>query len=451
MSFITFKLKATSDDAQKDNLSIGVSFNSNGVDLLFNSQNKNTKITANDALKIDFSQYCHKPVIKKTKKTKKIIYDEKKNIFVGKYRHKSELDILEFDRILNMVLSGDDVTDKSGQKAKVLFEMKNEIEKKLSGNLSNINRRFFTQELKKIENKINKSIWAIDSYRNEVRDILELYSRKKSIEAKTNLVERFLKASSKYVTYDLYLQHKDHFICIGCRSSLSDQIIESNTNVVCEKCQCINVSRNKVKVENEKSTHYQSKKTKNEETFLGSFTRFLCKQRVDIPNELEIKLDEFFRQKNLNIGVDIKKDPLILDGTKWIKNNTNIELMIEALEDLGYNTMYSHVRYLCVWYWGWKVKDYEHLKEDVIHRYRVTGAIYNKLKDGSSNLKADFHLCKILNTLGVDCKITDFKPIKGNKTLENYENYWKGIVYEIKNNEKYQHHNGKKIDWIFDD
>jgi len=140
----------------------------------------------------------------------------------------------------------------------------------------------------------------------------------------------------------------------------------------------------------------------------------------------------------------------ILDGTKWVKENTSIETMNDALETLEYNNMYNHVRYLCFWYWGWKSKkDYEYLKEDVVHRYRITCAIYNKIKDGSSNLKADFHLCKILNTLGVDCKLNDFKPIKGVKTLEGYENYWTEIVREIKNNDKYHNHDGKKIDWNF--
>ena len=445
MSFITFSLKATSDDAQKEDLSIGVSVSDKGVDLLLNSQNKTTKISASDSLRINFSLHCNKPAPKNNKPTNIVKYNEKTNSFEGKYRHKSDLNIIEFDRVLSIVLADND-------NAKILCKKIEEFKARLKSPLSMIERRFYIQELDRLEQKVKKSQDAIQEYKNDVEHILDEYRNKKSMMSRTNLAERYINITTKYVNYDLYLQHNDHFICVGCRESLSDQIIESNANIVCVKCQCINVSRNKVKVENEKSTHSSAKKGKNEDTFLKSFTRLLCKQRVDIPNELKTKLDDYFTQReDMKPGSQIKKMPSIRDGTKLIKKGTSLELMIDALEECGYNTMYSDVRYLCVWYWGWKVEDYSHLKEDIIYRYRITGGIYSKIKEGSSNLKADFHLCKILRTMGIDCKLNDFKPVKGIKTLGGYESYWLEIIKEIKNDDKYNHYNGKEIIWKFED
>ena len=126
--------------------------------------------------------------------------------------------------------------------------------------------------------------------------------------------------------------------------------------------------------------------------------------------------------------------------------------MIEALQKCKFNRLYQYVRHICVTYWGWVLTDISESKDQIFIRYRITSNIYNKIKAGSSNLNTNFHLLKILKSLGLDCRPNDFKRIKGKNTIKKYEYFWKKIVNEIVNNpdnEYYHYHNGEKIKWVF--
>ena len=50
---------------------------------------------------------------------------------------------------------------------------------------------------------------------------------------------------------------------------------------------------------------------------------------------------------------------------KGKKDGTNCEMIINALNDLGYENYYKDYWYICHYYFGWAVPTVKHLKEKV--------------------------------------------------------------------------------------
>lgn len=434
-----------STEATKEDVSISLTLNDTKAKLTIRSDHLDQETQFDSSI---LNQ--NKEILKRRPKLKEecedegtVSYNKENNTIRAKYCNKSDIDILKIHSIITGVLSNNN--DELGW-----IKKREELLIELDQPLSIIRRKTLRKAYEKIESKINQNKNKKTEYLTLTTDLLEEYKSSTS-NRKLSIVSKYLEVTKIYVNYDLYVQHKDRNICIGCGYSFSE-CVWYRQGIVCPKCSVVNVSHNRM-LDTEKIPTQNIKGNKRKElTFMTRLNEFFCTKDIDIPNDLKEKLNEYFEHKYPTLmPKKIKTLPLVRDGdTKYKRGDTSISIMTEALEKCNFSKMYAHVRYICKIYWNWRVCDFSHKKNDIIIRYRITSAIYDQIKEGSSNLKADFHLFKILQTIGLVCTLEDFKPIKGDQTLTSYENYWLRIEKKILKNKEYQYHHNELIDWNID-
>ena len=430
---LLLKFNTISEEANPKNITLGFGIGPNGIS--FYEEKTNT--TAKTGIKVNFNDYARDVVIKKREKPN-INYRKEDNTFFGKYRKKSEIDIEMIDKKIKDTLDDSSII-------KDLLSKKEDMEKKMLSSLSMISRKSLQRRYEEIKETIKRSISSTERYINESIEILNEYCNKRSSLSRDSIVNRYIELASKYVKFDLYPQHKYYSVCTGCYEPLDEQA--SVGLLVCTRCYNINQNFNKIVVDNEKVS--RSYKGKNEDTFYKSMDRVMCKNKIVMTKELENLLDLYFKRKGVSKGKIIRDLPLVRRGVKYIRGNTSVKLMIEALEYNNKSKYYGNVLSLCVVYWGWIIDSFMGTEKEIIIRYRITSDIYDDIKKKKSNLKADFHLMCILRTMGYDCKLEDFKPIKGIETLKTYRRYWEDIRKIILEDKKYWQYHGQRIDWKF--
>lgn len=442
-----FKVKFTlvSTEATKEDVSIRLSLNDEKAKVTFKSDYLGQETQFDSSiLNINKEILKRRPKLKEeNEETNDMSYNKENNTIVAKYCNKSDIDILKINSIIIGVLSNP--TNKLSW-----INKQEELLIKLDQPLSIMRRKTLRKAYEKIELKVNRNKNKKTEYLTLTNNLLEEY-KSSTPSRKLSIVSKYLDVTKEYVNYDLYVQHKDRNICIGCGYSFSE-CVWYRQGIVCPKCNVVNISHNRM-LDTEKIPTQNIKGNKRKElTFMTRLNEFFCTKDIDTPNDLKDKLDEYFEHKHPNLmPKKIKTLPLIKDGdTKLRRGDTSISIMTEALEECNFSKMYAHVRYICKMYWNWQIHDFSHRKNDIIIRYRITSAIYDQIKEGSSNLKADFHLFKILQTIGLACTLDDFKPIKGDQTLTSYENYWLRIEKKILKNKEYQYHHNELIDWNID-
>ncbi len=433
---LSLKFNIVSEEANPKKITLGFGIGPNGISFY----EETNAVVKDERINVDFNDYTKEVVVKK-RKTPNIKYRKEDNTFFGKYRKKSDIDIEFIDKKIKNTLDDKDIING-------LITTKEDLKRKMLSSLSMITRKSLQRQYSIIKEKISCYEYKMEQYNSISSKILDEYREKRSSSSRDSTVNKYLELASKYVNFDLYPQHKHYSVCSGCYHPIDDQIMAGIS--VCGSCNNINQNYNKIVIDNEKSSG--NHKRKNEDTFYKSIGRIMCKNKVVMSEELENMLDSYFERKGIQSGKIIRKMSLVPRGIKQIRGNTSVKLMIEALEYNNKSKYYGNVLSLCVTYWGWVIDSFMGggAEKEIIIRYRITSSIYEDIKEKSSNLKADFQLMCILKTMGYDCKLEDFKPIKGVETLKTYRKYWNIIKKTIKKDQKHWKYHGKNINWIFD-
>lgn len=391
---------------------------------------------------LSFNQFARKPEIKRVS-TPSIQFDSSTGVLTGWYRDRTDFDLIKIDREVTSYLK------KLGNTSNLERELEN-LRKEGEQPMTKIKRRKHQKKEKELQEKIDRFSQLYHNYYQDTSEIIYDYSLNRSLQARDSIVSCYLRISRRYIRHDLTVKNNDTRLCTGCQHQLDPKLF-SQERLICQYCGCINPKYNKVVISGESGFGNRSQhNNKNEETFIKALDQFMCRQKVTINEEVFQDLDAYFQRQGYPTREGIEQQPLIREGTKLIRPGTSVRIMTEGLENCHYSKYYPHVRYLSAKYWKWKLDDLEHLYSDIMIRYRITLPIYTNIKEGSSNLKADFHLYKILRSMRVECYLSDFKPVKVSTTLQTYLDYWNQIEEEIKNNPEYHYYFGNKINWYFD-
>lgn len=91
-----------------------------------------------------------------------------------------------------------------------------------------------------------------------------------------------------------------------------------------------------------------------ENTYRRELLQFLGEGKVHIPDDLYIKLEEYFISQRFPPAEEIKKRPLDIYGKRL---GTSLFQLNEALKAVGYPSFYKHANKIGKQYWGWKLHD----------------------------------------------------------------------------------------------
>nr|QBK89655.1 MAG: large subunit of RNA polymerase [Pithovirus LCPAC001] len=446
MNFIKTKIRMVTSDSpeqtkKKDtnnDLFFSFNFNHNDVNLEFgsNSLKKYFKISNG----VDFNpKFEEKYALKKEKKREKISYNQKDNSIICFYSEIENIDICRLNEIIINILR-----DKN-KNENILERKMEDIDMFLSKPCSMLQQKYYLKEKCNIENEIAKKNRLYNDYYSKTSLIISNYEETTILD-KNDLVQNFLDITSDYVRYDLIKINNRSNVCIGCGINIDKIVVLSGSIFICKLCGCENTSFNKIN-NNSQNICSDNKKRKNDKNFEDAYLRYIGEQNIKLPANLEEKLDEYFKHIGFHKGSVVKKLNLVDDGTKIIRPGTSIDKMILALKKCDFNGYYKHVRYICRVYWGWTLKNYDDLKEELLFRYQVTSSKYSSIKKGSSNLNMNFHILKLFQNMGCPCKSNDFKKVEVPSTIKEYEVYWNKIIKKIKIDHACSNFEGKKLNW----
>lgn len=91
-----------------------------------------------------------------------------------------------------------------------------------------------------------------------------------------------------------------------------------------------------------------------ENTYRRELLQFLGEGKVHVPDDLYIKLEEYFISQRFPPANEIKKRSLDVYGKRL---GTSLTLLNEALKAIGYPSFYKHANKIGKQYWGWKLHD----------------------------------------------------------------------------------------------
>lgn len=268
-----------------------------------------------------------------------------------------------------------------------------------------------------------KSLPQITHVINLSSQNLSLHENKKQQNLRFLTIERFIDIAKKYIDINIDKIENKNLICNGCSSNLYiDDIIEDGI-ITCNNCGAYRITYLH-NFKNDEDNHHNSGSNNDFiENIISEMKEYQGKKKKDnIPNDIEDKLDIFFRQKGLPIGLDIRKFPLQENGKR---GSVNISLMIEALKETKLSAYYGDVYLICHKYWGWNLQDISHLENKIVEDCKKIYPIFEKNKGiRKSNMGYQYILWRELDRHGHICSPDDFKIVTTPNILQWYEKMW---------------------------
>lgn len=241
------------------------------------------------------------------------------------------------------------------------------------------------------------------------------------------LVDSYMRIVEDYI--DIEICHKPIVIPQICHNCGSDDLETGDGLRICNVCQTTREVYTK-------DSYYNSGKKVNmvtkgnyedRDNFHKAIKRFQGKQPNKLPQDLFYKLDEYFSSYKLPTCNEVKSRPL----SERKGGKLNKDTMYTALSRINYSGFYEDINLICHLAWGWELPDISHLEEQLMQDYDESQKIYNEIKEGHSSPNVQYRLYRHLQRLGYPCKDTDFKMIKTEEILVDYEDRWKQICQRL--------------------
>ena len=372
--------------------------------------------------------------------------------------YNSDLNIIDMHRKITKILNGDqDMTINKYQDA-----LDNEIAKmnmpqnwkeKDNGKIKIISLMKQISELnnnKKYEEYLSGAIPILKEYTKHMNN--KVYVPFFSLEdepvsndsnIKMNLIDKYLDLASNYAKLNITKQFQNisRNICTMCKYDLDEGVlVYNNTSTVCPKCQIeIPTFANHIDFDSSESDSCKSSKVYEEK---GNFTKKLNHfiglepnrpNTINTPNtypsNYEEILDDYFASRSLPLGKEIRYMEYNEDGRT--KGETSKDIMFAALKYKNMTQLYKHVEWLCYVYWGWKRRNIDEYRSQILRDYDMSQDIIDKYRGTRSNLNRDYRLYRHLEKLNYPhLDKSDFRLIKTKDSIEYHENIW--IEYVVK-------------------
>ncbi len=298
------------------------------------------------------------------------------------------------------------------------------------------------QDLKNIEknkeNYLNKTLKLLEKYdKLKPTKKCNFFEKNKEIEKISNpelefIIKNYLVQAGEFFPIDIILNNTNLDKCKYCGNKL---ILITNLDGIrqCSNCdveyrtiiQNSNDEEISVKI-NTKDNNYKDRKN-----FQIKIIIFQGKQDIRIPDDLNKKLDNHFKNVNPDmIGEKIRIKQLNKYG---MRGKTSIRLMRETLSKLGYQKYYKDVYLICRQYWGWKLNDISNLELELLNDYDTSQKIIEKYKGRrKSCLNVEYRLYRHLEKIGYDLDPFYFNLMSTKNSLEYHEKIWRKVCSDLK-------------------
>lgn len=369
--------------------------------------------------------------------------------------YKDDYNIVYVDGIIRKKLQQEKYSYLEGLKSKYLrYEaMTKEAQNYVMREKTLNNMKKIKEEMNKIENGEK-----LREYDEQVKDIISSYKKyngliktisfglddddktcdldeqtNKKFKERIVLIEKYLAIAVNYININIIkinVTQKD--VCSGCGISLSNLLTEDDDFIRCpdSNCQTENIIIVKNKIVKD-IVHNTGSNAESIENFLRAFTYYQGLQNIKLPDDLFIKLDDYFKKLKRPSGNEIKKYPLNSRGRRF---DTDHKMIWSALSIIGYSDLYKHSNYICSLYWGWKLPNVMHLKETIIYHYNITQKIYDDIpieeRQRDSSLGVPYRLWRHLQLAGHECYFDEFKIVINGESLNCHERLWKRMTEE---------------------
>ena len=363
----------------------------------------------------------------------------------------SNTDILEtYDNDINIIQIHQNILNiLSSDKSDVLDELRNK--------LSSENKKVKTPQIyrdriesnkiikrltKEINDIVEKTIYI--KYINESNSLLDQYKKlgpiqinldfganesdapTKDDEQRNHIIESYIKIAEKYININIYKKNDvKYYTCPECDLELDRSVNMHNDGfMICPECS-IEIPIFLKREENIESTSENI--TLKIEPDIGNFVK-----RIDAysgimpetyPSNLEKIIDTYFTKYGYITCEEIRNLPLNPDGRT--RGNTSKKILESVLKDDSIQKLYEHSEWICFEYWGWVRHDISHLREKLLHDFKISQSIINENKgERKSNINREYRLFRHLEKLGYKkLDLLDFRMVK-EKSLDYHENIW---------------------------
>lgn len=316
-------------------------------------------------------------------------------------------------------------------------------------------RKSWAIKIEQTEAKINEILSGntIKEYIDEVLPYIDLYNRTNKnktimkisqdpVSSNQNqdkihhlIIQIYITKTKKYFNLDIYRQLTTTDICPSCQKEIDDDYIDFHGN-----CSCGYVPR----LLNVRTIKSVKKSTDSEYEDLANFVLAMSRQEgsqnVNLPESLFDDLDDFFISKNLPNSQQVRCQILNSNGSR---GNTNIKMLEQALKDTGHSSLYVEGKLIASIYWGWKIYNLSHIKEEAIDIYKISQPFYNRRKGlRESSMNVYFRLYKTIQLIqwrklkdGIELeykfRMRDFRVIETPAILCDLEDIWRCMCYDI--------------------
>lgn len=279
----------------------------------------------------------------------------------------------------------------------------------------------------------------INDFYNETKEYMDLYTRigpavitidmtgnKKNITTSNSMtgndlvrlqiISEFLKTCSRYIDIQYYpscsMTVKN--TCYNC-GELVGRMIDDEW-----LCECGYVTYRCLDSRSDNNTESAYRPIV---TFVKEVINFQGKEGIPLPPELISRLDEYFNA----IGIPrewVLQQPYDQYGKRY---GTSLQLLNDALRELGYNKLYKRANYIGREYWGWILYDLDDIMDDIMLIYQLTQEAYKTIFDRTrkSNISTQGTLLRILEIVGLKVNEKDFKLCTTRDSKEECEYLWR--------------------------
>lgn len=360
--------------------------------------------------------------------------------------YESDYNIISLDSIIKKKL------EQEKKKIPYMRAELNKLKEKIKGRQKIIERENTIANI----NNLTKEIQCISTgekikeYINKTEKILEAYKflpKKpkiimfgKKVEQKEmdddtkkrlHIIENFLDKASDYIQLELIRKNNIKMDTCSCGESLSKLASNDDGLLICpnEECGIVHnvVITSKMPKDGSRVSSCTSQDDDSIENFMRAFTRYQGLQTDKPKPELYKQLDDYFVRHGRPKGEIIRQMPL--DPYTGRRGDTNHQMLLFALFEIGQTCYYEHSNLIGHIYWGWELPQVSQYKDRIISDYLKTQKVFRQIpmeeKNRTSSLGTQFRLWRHLQLAGHNCSMDEFKIAENTDSINNHNRLWK--------------------------
>lgn len=224
-----------------------------------------------------------------------------------------------------------------------------------------------------------------------------------------DVIERFLSVAGEFVKLDVIRDIDTQMnFCIVCDCDMKDVPINENGEQTCPECSTVRYAQAMAGHKGIKS-HQPNRGYDVVTTFKRELFEFQGKCKPNIPAIVYTRLIEYFAT---NPKFPTREEILAMECDEYGKKPfTSVDLLVKALYEIGFPSLYKKVNRIGRDLWGWKLHDLQDINIAIINDFEELQKHFPHVdkKGRTSNVCSQHRLLHHLRMRGVKVAITDFK------------------------------------------